>query len=372
MKGKNFGLALLGLVICLLFAAALISCGGTPPTQAEEPVQPPQDTRPVLTAPDQASLAALDAAAARAAAARQLASDFDAPSLLPSEWQAADSLYTQAEQQRRTSTQEEAQSSTDRYNRAADAFEALHADTLARYYENKLKELSEARRAAVEAGALELVPDFLFDADNRANEGREKFEAEDFYGAREAVEDALLQYRTLLAGLEANRARQEIIDRGFSSFDDSNNIETGDAALESAWSDYGDKNFPGARDNAERALHHYNQVLNAAWRLHISGIEAEATEARQRALSVRADVASKPEFDAAEGIFVMANGVLFQEEYATAALLYDRCRVMFLDAYELTLEKRLAAEEALERARQRVEESDETARSAEEILGGME
>ena len=230
MKNKYNRWVLLGLFACLLAMFAAVSCAGSPPASDGSPgegtgtaggtstVTPGSADGGPGAPPDQAALNALDAAAARAAAARKLAMDFGAPSLLPEEWDSADSLYTQAEQQKKSSTRQETQESIDRYNRAADAFEALNSKAIAQYYEDKLKELNEAREAAVMAGAQELFPDLISDGDSAAEEAQKKYEAKDYYAANDAAETALASYRKALesaAGEKhaaASAARQKAMD----------------------------------------------------------------------------------------------------------------------------------------------------------------
>ena len=207
-------------LLCLAALVLAISCASAPPpdegtsrgdtapvgggsstgTTTETTVSP--DSLP----PSQADLSALEAAAARAAEARELLSNFDAPALFPLEWEAADSLYTQAEEQKKTSTRGEVQESVARYNNAADAFDSLIDKIASLYYEEVQKELANAREAAINAGAQTLVPGLLSDADRAANEALEKFAAKDYYGARDGVESAWARYNQALAAAERQKA----------------------------------------------------------------------------------------------------------------------------------------------------------------------
>ena len=159
MKRKYLWWVLLGLLA--LFTA--VSCKSKPAPQEETPPPAQEVTQDT---PDQASLDALNAAAARAAAARKLVMDLDGASYLPDDWKAAEAQYTAAEQQKKTSTRQEVQESTARYNKAADLYDGMTIKLASILYEYAVKELVNARNAAIAAGAETLVPDYLLDADN--------------------------------------------------------------------------------------------------------------------------------------------------------------------------------------------------------------
>ena len=217
MKKKFLWLILLSLAAVFI----AVSCAGTPPPPAAGAVTggtapAPSESAPPSTsstAPDQSTLNNLNQAAARAEAARKLAADFDAPSFFPSDWESAESLYRQAEQQKNTSTRDSAQESAARYTKAAEAYEVLVAKTYAMYYEKKAIELNDARSAAVNAGAGDLVPDFLLDADNAFDDADKKYQAKDYSGAKASADDALSMYLALKNGIDAYNIREEVAER---------------------------------------------------------------------------------------------------------------------------------------------------------------
>ena len=224
MKSKYIKWGLVGLLILL----SALSCKSAPPpaeeipppAQVEEviPTPPPPPPPPPVTdrdnlPPDQATLNALDAAAARAAAARKLVMDFDGPAFFPPEWQSADLLYTQAEQQKRTNTLRETRDSITRYNTAADALEPLSDRTLARYYDKMLSDLISARNEAVRAGAEQIIPDYLLEVDNITVDAQRKYQAKDYYGAKDVANTALAMYGAQKAGLDAYNKRELVADR---------------------------------------------------------------------------------------------------------------------------------------------------------------
>jgi hypothetical protein len=299
----------------------------------------------------------LEAAAARAEAARKFISDFDGRDFFPSEWDAADSLFNQAEQQREASTRDEAQESTALFLRAAEAFEAMRESTLRQFYEKLAGDLSIARDAAVIAGAQVIAPGFLLEADNTGSSAEEKYQSNDYYGARDTALDALNMYHAIRAGVEAYKLREEIAARAEELVP--NNLTQADNTGMDAINRWEAGDYQSARAGAESALILYLRT----------GAAAE----RQRALNYRANTAVRQEFDNAQEIFTLAETAYQRRSYEDAALLFTECRPIFSMAADLALERRLAAEDALRRAEQRLAESDETARYAETILvGGAE
>ena len=364
MKSKYVRWVLLSLLICLLVMFTGVSCKSTPPV--EEPASADS------AAPDQAAIDALNAAAARAAAARKLVNDFDGPTLFPSDWQAAESLYSQAEQQKKTSTTEEIKESTARYNKAADAFDAMRDKTLAGYYENKQNELIRARSAAVSAGAYEYVPEYLLEVDNLVAEAEKKYQAKDYYGANDDAKKALSMYEAGAAGLEAYRVREVIADRDFEKYD-RNNVSYADDALMSAADDYVAGDFAAAKDKADEALLRYNLALKTAWQAYAGEKGAQVSAERQRALDAKANVAVREDFNSAQAVYTRANTAFQGQRFEEASLLYDECGPKFGAAARAAAEKRQAAETALRRAEVKMAEADQIAKDAEVILeGGIE
>ena len=422
MKSKYFkclGVILTGLVVLFTMTA----CPSTPiqPEQppAEVPVQPPPVGVPVPppVQDDGGALAALDAAAARAQAARQLVMDFQGQYLLPSDWAEASSLFDQAEQQRSTGTAQEARESTARYEAAADAFEALAQGTIALYFENLARQLADGRGVALNAGAAELAPDFLLHADNAADAANARYQANDFRAARDTALDALAMYDAIAAGIQALAIREEIIDNGIEYLVPEFLWEADDVATDAMdrW-DAGD--YPGAQTGAVTALSMYavlRTMLDAqlAWeggieeavreltpeavpQLDVTAMEAitnweagdfygalvsaelllvrtlraGAAAERQRALNVRGNVAVRPEFDSAQAIYTRAASAYQVQSLAEAANLFTECRPLFTVVARLAVERQILAEEALRLANERMAESDETARAAELILEG--
>ena len=414
MKSKYLWWILAGLLVLFTTVSCRTAPPEVPPT-AEIPAPPPPPPPPPPVQDHTAELAALDAAAARAGAARQFVMDFDGHDHFPSEWEAADSLYTQAGQQRSTATIQDILASTARYNAAADAFEAMTPKTLAQNFEDMERKLIYARNAAVNAGAMVETPDLLLHADNTVLSAYDKYQANDFHSARDTALSALAMYGTLTAGLEAASIREEIAAQVEELAPDL--LLQADTAALSAMEKWEAGDYAGAETDAVQALSMFaalraglgaymawESVVDSAEELALNALleayaiaeeayvtwgagdfdearagaelskvlflRAGATAERQRALDRRANVAVQPDFNTAQAVYNRANTAYQARTLEEAASLFGESNSMFVVVAQIALERQLLAEEALRLANERMAESDETARAAERILEG--
>jgi hypothetical protein len=368
MKVKYICWFLLGLLVL----AGSFSCQSQPPADSPVEEKTPETTpevNPDDAQPNQASLDALNAAASRAAKARQLASDFNGPAAFPSDWQAAESLYTKAESGKNTSTVKNVRESTARYNAAADAFDSLAEKSIAQYARDLEAEGRAARNAAINAGAETLAPSYLQIADNTALEADAQYGSKDYYEARDSALLARDSYIALKTGIDAYTVRQEIEDRGFMGYD-SQNIATADAAGLSGIAEYEARNVAAAQDKADEALFRYNLALRTAKEAFATEKGAAAAAERQKAVDLKANVAVRQDFEAAQSIYNQANSSFRAKNFDSAAELYAESHSMYEVISRVAGEKRRVAEEALRAADEKMLESDNIAKDAELILEG--
>lgn len=368
MKIKYVGYVLLALLVFLAAAA----CKSAPAAAA--PTPPAGESLDGDNAPpSQAAIDGLNAAAERAAKARKLVTDFNGPDYFPSDWGTADSLYSQAESQRSSTTVRETRESTARYNAAADALEPLAAKTIPQYAQDLENEIIAARDKAIDAGANYLAQDFLLEADTKAVEALTVYEAKDYYPARDTAFTARDMYAALETGVNAYKVRLEIEDRGFVRYDPAA-IEATNAVIISAIDDYEDGDIASAQSKASDALARYSQSLAKAKESYASDAAALAAAERQRALDIKANVAVRQDYDAANAIF-NRGAVSFREgRFDDAANLYLEARSLFEAATLTSRGKRDTAEDALRTAELKMVESDGNARQAEMIIleGGVQ
>ena len=381
-NGRIWGISRLLIILVIIFGAA--SCGSTPPVEEElppvvqetpppapaAPPAPPPEPEPAAPVPSQAELDSLNAAIARAEAARELAGEFSGDYLFPYEWHDADNLYNLAVEQTDTATPESVRDSTARYIAAAEALEALARSTLDRSFEITLQELMDARNEAINAGAFRIAPDYLSEADRLTESANTNFQNGDYHSAREEAFNALNMYNLLTTGLTAFQVREEIERLGFSRYD-SSGFASADNLLNGAINDYLAGSLGMARVRIDEAARRYNEILNIGWRFYALEHNNAALAQRQRALDVRADIASREEFDSAQAVYSNGAAAYQESRFQEAIVFFIQCAPMFDASRIITLERRSIAEDALIRANQRMAESDETARNVEAILRGV-
>ena len=202
--------------------------------------------------------------------------------------------------------------------------------------------------------AEELVPEALQQADTVGLDAIDKWDAKDYSGAKLGAAQALTMFSGLRTAWDAYALREEIADRAEQLFSDYLS-KADDVALD-AIDKWEAEDYPAAKEYAV-----------TAWIMYLCA--ASFTE-RQTAINLKADMAARQEFFSAEAIFNRANAAYNRQNYEEAAPLYEECLFAFRMTTLLALEKQRAAEEALRRANQRAAESYEAARNAELILQG--
>jgi hypothetical protein len=369
MKIKYLGLIFLALLI--IFGA--ISCGSTPdepeppPQQQQQPAQPPAQA-PDSASPDQASLNNLNTASQRAEAARKLVMDFNGPSLFPQDWASAESTYSRAQGLGRA-TANAVSEAIPLYNSAASAYEALAEKTIPAYKQDLEDKIIAARDGAIIEGAAYYAPDYLLATDSVAIEALEQYEAKDYYNARDTGLLMLDAYNAMTVGLQAYKLRMDIEELGLYHYD-SASLDAADAIGLSALEDYQNRDIASAASKADDVLARYEQSFAGTIQVFATDMGALATAERARAIDARANVAVKPEFDAAETIFIQGAIAANDKDYDLAARNYVQSRAMFIKVTEDALEKRRLADEAIREAEVRIAESDEAAYRADLLIRG--
>ncbi|MDR1318425.1 MAG: hypothetical protein LBJ90_02280, partial [Treponema sp.] len=236
--------------IVVLSAFITLACKST---QSQEEI-PPEVEKPVVTpaspgGPSQAALDALNGAKARADEARKRASDFESSSYFPSDWQAAESDYTDAENLPRGSEAEIRQAEA-AYNGVADTYDDIFNKTIPLYAQAREDEIMAARGELIATGLTESFPEYLNEVDQAALAALDQYEEKDYYKARDTAAKALVQYQTLKAGADAYMVREEMVNREFIHYDHEN-FDKADTVGQAAIDNYGSDNFESARDEAD-------------------------------------------------------------------------------------------------------------------------
>jgi hypothetical protein len=338
MKRKIF----ISLIILSIVTLICISCKSTP-----------KDTPKEAPKTDQA----VTSAKAKADQARKQALDFDSNKYFPSEWD-------QAEAQYRAATNDAA-----KYAAVTEVYNELFKKAVPLYAQAKEDELMAVREQLIATGFTDIFPQYLKDADDLALSAKEKYDAKDYYGAKDTADAALNEYNTLLTGAKVYLTRQEIINRNFTQYDPDNFVKA-DEVAQKALDAFNSGDKGSATVNAEEALLRYNLVLSNGWTTYAAERKEAAEKERQLAIADRANIASKDTFRKGDASFEIANDSFDEENYSDAAIAFVEAEAVYAVSRKETEEKRIRAEEAIRIAEEKIEESSEAALEAEKIIEG--
>jgi hypothetical protein len=101
----------------------------------------------------------------------------------------------------------------------------------------------------------------------------------------------------------------------------------------------------------------------------VSGDRNAAASARENALSIRADVAAKPEYDQAQGLFQEAEGLVASGSTDESGIKakYQEARRLFDHSYDLAAVKRQEALNQLNKAREDIRSVEDEADALEDL-----
>jgi len=353
MKLKFQYLMLIGFILPFV----LLSCKTTGPTvDYNDPV-------------DEAFYAAIVKARAQAEEDRSRAESVNGSAHCPDEWGAAEDRYAAAKGNDTPVTKMDAFNQEAEWQNLSIDYKEIYHKSIPLIAEEQLKLLDAAREAAVNAGAEEVVPDRLAQADTLAEQSGQKFDDTDFFGSMEDGKEALVRYKILQTIAEARSKQVEADNNGFFSQDPDNYMLAAEAG-NNAVDFYDEGKLPEAQAAADEALSRFKQVISNGWGSRVEEKAAAANKWRDAALAVKANVAVKSEYDAADQVYNNANAALRAEEYAVAAELFGQSEGLFNKAHDNAVVKRDRAEEALREAEQKLAASEEKAQTAAEFLGG--
>jgi hypothetical protein len=316
----------------------------------------------------QATIEELNAAIARAEAARQKADDFEGSAYFPSEWESAESRYADAQALPKAAGNDLRQAIT-AFSNVADAYDSIFNLTIPLYAQAREDEIMAIWDELVAAGARDSFPEFFTPADETAILAYSQYEAADYYSARDSAAKALEMYQALKVANAAWQVRSEIVKKNFESYSP-DDFERADGISIAVGKYYEAGDFPSAQENAGEALQEYQSILAAGWKAYAEQHSLSAGNERQNALDNKANIATRDLFNQAETRYRSAGVSLGSRNYEEAANQFINAESMFIAATNSTIEKRNNAAEAILEANERIIESDETARQAEIIMEG--
>ncbi|MFQ3547032.1 MAG: hypothetical protein SNJ56_01740 [Termitinemataceae bacterium] len=379
MKHRVFVSALMGTVTVLWLLSSCASGPKPSPETEEPPVQVAEETVPAEKSPeitdqttlppDQETENRLAEAAARAEKSRKQAFDLEVPTTFAEEWKNAEAYFLSGREKAKVKTMASYQEATNAYFKAADAYDELALKALPLYAQARRNELLSAREAAVNAGAELLLPSQLAAADAVADKAQAQFDAGDYYGAADSVQEARTRYIVIKTAIDAYRVQQEIEQRDFAQYD-AGNYALAQEKLSQAEKTYEEGDITASRNYAEEALLRFRLALNKGKEMNATGREQRANLERQAAQDLKANVAVKADFDAAMDTLRQAQIAFKAEKYDDAAELFKQAEQQFAAVKDVAADKRSKALEVLQQAQKKIESTQEAAKQADAVLEG--
>ncbi|MDR0910115.1 MAG: hypothetical protein LBM77_10165 [Spirochaetaceae bacterium] len=297
---------LIGMLICILLMVStlMVSCASEPEPEPESP--PVAQTQP--------------------------------------EPQAQEEVKTEGEAEEATPAQEPAQ--TGHSQAELDDLYAKLQDQVAKF-----------RNDAVAAEGDKIFPELFGKADAQGQNAIDSYHNGDYDGLLANALLAEKMYMALSEGAAAYKARAEILNNQFDklSQDEFNQAEA-DANTAIAAFNSGDIEtaLAGAKDLNKR----YNDGLVRAWRYSADQMRLAAKQERDAALAIKANVAVKKDFAAADAVWDAGESAYKSQKYAAAVDAYKKVAPLFSDATQAAAIKRKNAQAAIDDANKKIKASE--------------
>jgi len=324
-------------------------------------------TEPVTPAAPAISQESLDQLLAETRELKKKAFDLKLFEVLPDDYKAADALYAAGLKAYEAKDSPAAKE-------GLEAAIAAYKDLI----ERGVVEIAAAKRKDAEdmkATALKEEADSM--QGERFGAGDEAFDAAvallDASKAEESIpgfESARLYYELAWKRAIAAELRQGIEDRDYAKWD-SGNYQLADnkfQAEEGFWASGNETDRVAGVDALDEAILRFNLVVQKGREMAVSTVRTRTDEAKQRSEDIKANVAAKDLYEAAQELYNEGASQLTAKEYEAAADAFDRSGAGFDEAYEVAAQKRAAAEEAMQAAEEATSESQRKAEEAEPLL----
>jgi len=360
----------LGLLFSIMVFIA--SCASKPAPPPPEPTPPPVVVTPVEPVPEPPkapviSQDELDQLLAQVQELKKKAFDLKLFEVLSDDYKAANALYSKGFA---AYNDQDAIAAKEGLGVAISAYGDLIARGVVLVAADRRKDAEDMKSTATKAGADSTQV--------------ERFGAGDecFKGAAALVDDskseeaipvfitARLYYELAWKRAIASEVLANIEDRDFAKWD-SGNFQLADnkyQAEDGFWASENETTRAGGVDALDEAILRFNLVVQKGREMTASTVKSAADEARQRSQDIRANVAVKDMFDAAQELYAEGSSELAAKNYEAAAYSFDRAGTGFNEAYEVAADKRAKAQEAMKAADEATSESQRKAEDADPLL----
>lgn len=231
-----------------------------------------------------------------------------------------------------------------------------------------IEELNAAREKAVAAGAERYLRDELTVVDTASGEAKAVYkDGGDPAEFNAKASDILYQYKALEQAALSLSARAKINEMNFAAYASSEYNEAEKAANKAGEMFNTGSDGKALFEQTQKALAGYNAVLNAGYKVLAEKERERVIEIKDKADAIKAGVADKNGYANAVAFFTHGNQDLKSGENEKAYNNFVTSRGMIDKVYQDVLKKRAIAEEAMARAKRRVEDADAVAVKADSI-----
>ncbi len=228
-----------------------------------------------------------------------------------------------------------------------------------------LATVEAAREKASAANAKDYYADEWAAAEKAFEEVKKNMAQDPTADYSAQLKDLADRYEALEKASQAQAMKKKADEMGFSEYDKVA-YDNGAAALEK-YAALGDASGADHKTQADAAYDSYKTLLKKGF-VAIAGRERQASlEAKKQADSVKAGVAQKETYTEAAETFKKADSSYVTGNIEGAYEGYKGSKEVFLKLYATISEKRAAAQAAIDRAKQKVQETESYAAEADEI-----
>jgi hypothetical protein len=354
----------------------VISCASKPSTPAAAGVAAPAaPAAPAAAAPATPrpalglSQGDLDKLLARAKDLKMKAFDLKLFEVLPDDYKSADAALAAGQTSYDAQDQTAARASLDK---AVSLFQDLIARGVVQLAAEKRKGADDMKAAALKEGADTKAPDRFGPAEAAYAEAAALVDAGKYEEAIGDFDLARVEYEIAYKKSLADDLRGTIRDGDYAKWDTGNFqiAETRYASEYGLWARGTEADRAADLDALDEAILRYNLVIQKGMESVAEGEKAKTDEAKARSDAIKANVAVKDLYDAAQLGYNDAMAKLASGDYEAATKLFDDATSRFDTAYQEAAKERAAAEAALQAADQAVVESQKAAHSAESLVTG--
>jgi hypothetical protein len=351
--------------------AILASCATKPKTPVPESAVPPAATSQQPASKPQAAPAIsqdeLDKLLAEAKELKKKAFDLKLFEVLPDDYKAAEALYAKGAQ---SYAAKDAPAAKEGLGSAIAAYKDLISRGIVDIAAAKRKEAEDMRSIASKAGADASQSERFGAGDDSFQAAATLVDDSKFEEAIPDFETAKLYFELAWKRAVASDLRQTIDDKDYAKWD-SGNFQLADnkfQAEEGFWATENATSRAAGADALEEAILRFNLVIQKGREMAVSTIKAKTDESKQRAEDIKANVAVKDEYEAAQALYNEGSSNLAAKEYEAAGDAFDRSGAGFDEAYQAAAVKKANADKAMKAADEATAESLRKAQEADPLL----